>query len=95
MIDKYTLPKDNDKSFAHSQNHIRRKVDSAELDFVKCQYVDKLQAIMDYWNRYNLKQIQLLLIGECGKLENKLSNYLFKDCTHKFVWVSWLVYNVR
>jgi len=92
MIDKHTLSKGNDKSFVHSQNHIRKT--SAEQNIDTC-LVSKLQAINDYWTRYNLKQIQLLLIGEYGKLENKLSNYLFKDCTHKFVWVSWLVYNVR
>lgn len=77
MIDKHTLSKGNDKSFAHSQSHIRRKVNSEELDIVKCQYVDKLQTIIDYWNRYDLEQIRLHLIGEHGKVESELYNYLF------------------
>ena len=77
MIYKYTLSEANDKSFAHSQNYIRRKINCAELDIVKCQYVDKLQVIIDYWNSHNLEQIRLHLIGERGKVESDLSHYLF------------------
>ena len=67
MIDKYTLPKDNDKSFAHSQKFIT----PVQQVLIECQYVDKLQSLLDYCNRHILKNFQLDLVMENDNLETK------------------------
>jgi hypothetical protein len=60
MIDKYTLSKGNDKSFAYSQKHAR-KITSAgkRKNIVKCKDEDKIRKIVDHYNNHYLQNLHL------------------------------------
>jgi len=74
MIDKHSLSKGNDKSFAHSHTFIT----PAQQVVIECQYVDKLQSLLDYCNRRILKNFQLNLVIEYDNLETKEEEFKLK-----------------
>ena len=74
MTDKFTLSKDNDKSFAHSQKFIT----PVQQVIIECQYVDKLQSLLDYCNSHILKNFQLNLVMEYDNLETKEEEFKLK-----------------
>ena len=88
MTDKFTLSKGNDKSFAHSQNYIK-KANSAgkRKNIVKCKDEDKLRTIVDHYNNHYLQKLRLdlrtykITNDETPQLKSIWKGY---GCTRRF-----------